>query len=129
MSNLDKLAYNHLYLPDRIPATEDESLDLVEANFVDRLLNAIRIIQDVHAYSPSPSLDAWRAVCRSLISSRSISHSGKINKEIPVRELRSMLPTDSLTLHSSAECRPVQPSPHRVMLVEKGAVCLQLLAI
>jgi hypothetical protein len=37
MSDLDNLVYNHLYLPNRILATENESLDLVEANFVDTL--------------------------------------------------------------------------------------------
>ena len=93
---VDEALLNHLVLPLQLPQAQDRDLDSIEGALFGRLTEAAKLMRDL------PKNDAsslWDSISRSLVSSRSFSVGGRLERSSLLRELRHVAKADFIFLY------------------------------
>ena len=88
--------FNHVALPPRLPAKEENSIEQIEHALTVRLLDASRVLRDLSNHEFGGHWDCMRLVIQSC---KAMNRGGRINKTSILAEFRSLAPKNLLILH------------------------------
>ncbi|KAI1469407.1 uncharacterized protein F4812DRAFT_328213 [Daldinia caldariorum] len=116
-----KALFHHIALPAKLPQSSASNTEDVERAILDRLVIAIKLMQNV---MEGPLWQTWDSIRRSLLSCKTINIGGKLERTQLASRLRQLRDSDLVILHLGAQnagllvYKPVNPEFHGNILFE-----------
>ena len=95
-----KALFHHIALPAILPQSSDSNTEDVESALLDRLINAVKLMQNVVEGS---LWQTWDSIRRSLIACKAMNIGGKLERTQLASYLKQLQDSDLVILHLGAQ--------------------------